>query len=202
MGNAENPERHPGLESRKEALEKEIRQRFSGSDRTFLKKLPVMQSYEAYYKRFGKSYHVQLQVESVAFKGKGIPRVAALVEAMFMAELKNMLLTAGHDLSYIQGSVALDAAAGTESFTMLNGKEQILKAGDMMMSDGQGVISSVLYGPDHRTRIRSDTGSVLFAVYAPQGIPTDTVREHLKDIRSNVLLVSPGAETELIGVYP
>jgi hypothetical protein len=34
----------------------------------------------------------------VALKGKAIPRQAALVEAMFMAELENLILTAGHDL--------------------------------------------------------------------------------------------------------
>ena len=44
-------------------------------------------AYNACYKGFKKTYHVQLQLESVALKGRSIPRVAALMEAMFMAEL-------------------------------------------------------------------------------------------------------------------
>ena len=63
----------------------------------------MIQAYAAYYERFNKTYHVQLQLESVALKGKSIPRVSALVEAMFMAELENLLLTAGHDLDVVQG---------------------------------------------------------------------------------------------------
>ena len=46
---------------------------------------------------------------------------------------------------------------GTESYTLLRGDEQILKAGDMMISDGMGVVSSIVYGPDQRTQITDAT---------------------------------------------
>ena len=113
MHNVVNPESHPALDKRKEELETRLRARFSGHDRAALKALPTIQAYNAYYKRFKKSYHVQLQLESVALKGKSIPRVAALVEAMFVAELKNLLLTAGHDLEAVEMPVRLDVAEGT-----------------------------------------------------------------------------------------
>lgn len=45
-----------------------------------------------------KTYHVALQFESVVFKGKALlNNVAALDESMIMAELDDLLLTAGHD---------------------------------------------------------------------------------------------------------
>ena len=196
-----NPSRHAALDGRKAELENQLRSRFSGGDRETLRALPPIQAYNAYYRRFKKTYHVQLQLESVALKGKPIPRVSALVEAMFMAELKNLLLTAGHDLEAIQGSVKLDASTGDERYVMLNGQEQILTAGDMMMADAGGVISSVLYGPDRRTRITVGTSHVLFAVYAPPGIGEQAVYQHLHDIRANVVLAAPEAETELLQVY-
>ncbi len=84
---------------------------------------------------------------------------------------------------------------------MLNGKQQTLTAGDMCMTDGQGVISSVLYGPDSRTRITPTTRRVLFAVYAPPGIAPTAVSAHLHDIQSNVMLVAPDAEVELARLY-
>jgi hypothetical protein len=65
----------------------------------------------------------------------------------------------------------------------------------MMMVDGEGIISTVLHGPDERTRIRPETRDVLFAAYAPVGIGEEEVRHHLVDIRANVLLVAPHAET-------
>ena len=196
-----NPAQHPELERRKEELESQLRSQFGGYDRADLRALPTLQAYHNYYKRFKKTYHVQLQLESVVFKGKSIPRVAALVEAMFMAELKNLLLTAGHDLDVLQTPVKLDISDGTELYIKINGQEQILKADDMMIADAQGVISSVLYGPDQRTRITSETQGVLFTVYAPPGIGEEMVRQHLQDIRENVTLVAPEARVDMLEVF-
>ncbi len=195
-----NPERHAALDKRKEELENQLRARFSDYDRAALKALPTIQAYNAYYKRYKKTYHVQHQLESVAFKGKPIPRVAALVEVMFVAELKNLLLTAGHDLDAVQVPVKLDVAEGSERYIRLNGQEQGLKPGDMMIADAQGVISCVLYGPDRRTRITPETRQVLFTVYAPPGIGEQAVHDHLQDIQANVLLVAPQADVELLEV--
>jgi len=188
-----NPQRHPALDERKEELEKELRTHYAGYDRADMKALPVLEAYGAYYRRFRKTYHVRLQLESVVFKSKSIPAVAALVEAMFVAELKNLLLTAGHDLAAVKEPVGVDVAEGSERYVLLNGQEQQLKPGDMMIGDAVGVISSVLYGPDQRTRITPETKQGLFTVYAPPGIGNDAVQKHLEDIRDNVLLVAPQA---------
>jgi len=57
-------------------------------------------------------------------------------------------------------------------------------------------------GPDRRTRITPETGDVLFAVYASAGVGDHAVRDHLEDIRANVLLVAPGAEPGLPATLP
>jgi DNA/RNA-binding domain of Phe-tRNA-synthetase-like protein len=201
LRNVANPRHHPALDERKQELERTLRSRFSNSDRASLKALPTIQAYNAYYKRYKKSYHVQLQLESIVFKGKSIPRVSALVEAMFMTELKNQLLTAGHDLDVVQLPAQGDTAQGGEIYVGMSGREQILKQGDMMISDARGVISSILYGPDQRTRITPETKGVLFTVYAPPGIEPQTVLDHLQDIRSNVILIAPEAEVILQNVF-
>lgn len=201
MRNVTNPERHNALDKRKEELENQLRSRFADRDRAFIKALPIIQAYNAYCKLYRKTYHVQLQLESVVFKGKSIPRVSALIETMFMAELKNLLLTAGHDWGALARPVTIDVAEGNERYVRLNGQEQQLKPGDMMIADGQGIISSVLYGPDLRTRITSETREALFTVYAPPGIGEQAVHEHLHDIRANVLLVAPEADVEVLEVY-
>jgi DNA/RNA-binding domain of Phe-tRNA-synthetase-like protein len=201
MRNVTNPDRHPALESRKEELQRQIRSRFSGYSRAELKAHPPLPAYAGYYKRYKKTYHVQLQLESVVLKDKSIPRVAALVEAMFMAELKNLLLTAGHDLGAMELPVTLGVSNGDETYVMLNGKEQVLKPGDMMISDALGVISSVVYGPDRRARITPETREVFFSVYAPPGIGEEAVRQHLQDIQANVTLFAPQARTESLEVY-
>ncbi len=199
LRNAANPAQHPYLVGLKADLEAQLRARFA--DRAALRALPAIQAYEAYFKPFKKTYHVLLQAESVAVKGRPIPSAGALVEAMFLAELKNSLLTAGHDLEAIRGPVTLGVATGSERYVMLNGQEQTLKAGDMFMADGDGVISDVIYGPDRRTRIAPETTDVLYAVYAPPGIGEDAVRRHLDDIRSIVQRAAPAARVEALQVY-
>ncbi len=201
MRGVTNPPHDTALESRKEELVSHLRDRCGGMDRAAISALPVLQAYDAYFKRYKKTYHVQLQLESLVFKGKTIPSVACLVEAMFMAELKNLLLTAGHDLDALELPIHLDVARGDEQYRMLNGQEQSPKAGDMLMADGKGIISTVLYGPDQRTPIKSQTKNVFFTTYAPSGISKSAVKEHLLDIESNVRLFAPQAQTEQLEVF-
>jgi DNA/RNA-binding domain of Phe-tRNA-synthetase-like protein len=196
-----NPASHAGLESRKEALISELRSRYGNMDRSQMVTLPILQAYDAYYKRFKKTYHVQLQLESILFKGKSIPSVAGLVEAMFMAEVKNMLLTAGHDLDALQLPVRLDVTKGEEVYPLMRGQEQQVKAGDMMISDGKGIISNIIYGPDQRTQIRPETLNVVYTVYAPKGISEAAVKGHLEDIERYVRLFAPQAQTEMLQVF-
>ena len=196
-----NPVHHAALESQKAALEQELRKQFSGQDRAAIASHPILRAYAEYYRRFKKTYHIQLQLESIVLKGKSIPTVAGLVEAMFMAEMKDMLLTAGHDLDALQLPLSLDVATGTEQYTLLRGEQQTLKAGDMMISDQVGVISSIVHGPDQRTQITPDTRDVIFTVYAPPGINEQTVAQHLQSIKENLLLFAPQAQVELFEIY-
>jgi DNA/RNA-binding domain of Phe-tRNA-synthetase-like protein len=202
MRGVANPATHAAIDQLRTRTEQELRARFAGADRRALLSLPHIQANTAYYRRFDKTYHVVLQIESVALKGKPIPRVSTLVEVMFIAELRNQLLTAGHDLAAVRPPVSVGVGRGDERYTTLNGRDQALKAGDMLMRDAEGIISSVLYGPDRRSRIMPGTTAVLFAVYAPAGIGETAVREHLEDIRAGVLLIAPEARTEALALCP
>ena len=201
MRNASNPAHHAELEKQKIELEERLRSQFAGQDRAVISNHPVLQAYSEYYRRFKKTYHVQLQLESIVLKGKSIPSVAALVESMFMAEVKNMLLTAGHDLDTLQLPLTLDVTTGSESYVLLRGENQTVKAGDMIISDGLGIISNIIYGPDQRTQITADTRNVVFTVYAPNGIAESAIAQHLRDIQANVMSVAPSAQVELLEVY-
>lgn len=196
-----NPAQHAGLESQKVALEEQLRAQFSGQDRAAIASHPVLHAYAEYYRQFKKTYHIQLQLESIVLKGKSIPSVAALVEAMFMAEMQDMLLTAGHDLDIVQLPLTLSVATGEERYILLRGEEQVLKPGDMLISDREGVISSIVYGPDRRTQITPATQNVIFTVYAPPGIPERNVLEHLQHIKDYVLVFAPQSQVELLKVY-
>jgi DNA/RNA-binding domain of Phe-tRNA-synthetase-like protein len=197
MSGVANPECDDRLEARKAALEEQMRATYA--TREELTACQAVGAYREYYKRFDKTYPVLLQMESVAVKGKRFPRAAALVEAMFMAEVKNGLLTAGHDLDVLAAPLTLDVADG-EGYTGISGREQATKAGDMLIRDRAGIISSIICGPDHRTRITAATTRALFVVYAPQGVERAMIERHFDDIAANVLLIAPGARIEYRGI--
>lgn len=196
-----NPAHDPALEAQKVALEEQLRKQFSGQDRGRIASHPILRAYAEYYRPFKKTYHIQLQLESIVLKGKSIPSVAALVEAMFMAEMKDLLLTAGHDLDTLRLPLTLDVATGNETYTLLRGEEQTLKPGDMMISDQIGVISSILYGPDQRTQITPETSNVIFTVYAPPGIEENMVVGHLQHIQEYVMIFAAQAQVEPLKIY-
>jgi DNA/RNA-binding domain of Phe-tRNA-synthetase-like protein len=201
MHDVSNPAHHPDLERQKTALEEQVRAQFAGQDRAGLASHPILQAYSEYYRHFKKTYHIQLQLESLVLKGKSIPSVAALVEAMFMAEMKDLLLTAGHDLDALQPPLTLDVTTGNETYTLLRSEQQVLKPGDMLIRDQVGVISSIIYGPDQRTQITSKTHNVIFTAYAPAGIETQTVEGHLGNIRDYVMIIAPQAQVESLKIY-
>jgi DNA/RNA-binding domain of Phe-tRNA-synthetase-like protein len=201
MHDVSNPPQHPALEAKKAALEEELRAQHAGQDRAGIASHPVLRAYDAYYRQFKKTYHIQLQLESIVLKGKSIPSVAALVESIFMAEMQDLLLTAGHDLDTLHLPLTLDVTTGAEQYTLLRGNEQTLKPGDMMIRDQVGIISSIIYGPDQRTQITSNTRNVVFTAYAPPGIDEQTVAGHLEHIQENVMVFAPQAQIELLKVY-
>jgi DNA/RNA-binding domain of Phe-tRNA-synthetase-like protein len=170
MHHVANPAAHAKLQERKVMLQEALREQFAGYDRAALKKHSPLREYHAYYKRFKKSYHVQLQLESLLFKGKSIPNVAALVEVMFMAELSSQLLTAVHDLNKVQLPIRVDVSTGKERYIRMNGREQQLKRNDMFIADGESVLSSIIYCADQRTSITSETQNVLFTVQDEDGL--------------------------------
>ena len=68
-------------------------------------------------------------------------------------------------------------------------------------SELEGITSSIIYGPDRRTRITPDTQNALFVVYAPPGIEESHVLQHLQDIQKYVQIISPESTIDLIQVY-
>ena len=156
--------------------------------------------YATYFRRHKKSYPVLGQLESVLLKGKSIPPVGVPIETMFLAEIKNLLLTAGHDLDSIKGTLSINVATECISYTGLSGKEQQLVNHDLYLSDEAGVLSSVLNGPDYRTKITESTRNAFYFVYGVEGITETLIQEHLNTIFVYLSQAAKGVELQSIEV--
>ena len=184
------------LGERKRTTEALLRERYHGLTRQDIASLPVMWAYVRYYKGFSKTYHVQLQVESLVSKGKSLPDVTPLVDANFVAEVDTLVLTAGHDAAKLQDPVSIDVSRDGDQMTQMSGALKPLLAGDMIMRDAGGVSCSIIYGQDNRSPISAGTAHVLYVAYAPAGVPVDAVEAQLQKIEENVRLFAPAAVVE------
>jgi DNA/RNA-binding domain of Phe-tRNA-synthetase-like protein len=202
LSGVENTCPSPELDAQKRETEARLRERCKGFSRPDFLALPVMSAYEQYYKRFNKTYHVQLQVESIVLKGKSLPNVSPLVDANFVAEVETLVLTAGHDAAKLQGAISVDVSLDADRITQMNGSSKEIRAGDMVMRDAGGVCCSILYGQDNRSPISPATTRVLYVAYAPAGVPAETVAGQLAKIEGNVRLFSPKAKVEQHRLLP
>jgi DNA/RNA-binding domain of Phe-tRNA-synthetase-like protein len=170
-----NRPRTTAIDADRRMVETRLRERFPENA---IDGASLASAYAGYFRRFGSRYPVVHQAKTI-IAGHPIASDSALVEVMFTAELDSLVLTSGHDLPSLQDPLSVDVAGAGDTYTKLSGKEQRLRAGDMVVRDATGIIASVLYGPDHRTRIRDGTTAALFGAWCPQGIAPSTVEAHL-----------------------
>jgi len=190
------PHSAPALVERKGQIVARLRERYAAFTRPDFLALPPMPAYERYYKRFGKTYHVLLQLESIVLKGKDLPNVSPLVDANFAAEVQTLILTAGHDVGRLSEPVVMDISRPGEEMTLMSGAVKAILAGDMIMRDPGGICCSIIYGQDNRSPISRQTTHVLYVSYAPAGVPGEMVEAHLRQIVEHVRLFSPAAVLE------
>lgn len=193
VGPVDNTPRATPLDEAKAALAAQLRARYGGWSRAKLLELDVLAAYKNYYRQFDKTYHVQLQLESIVHKHKSLPAISPMVDAGFAAELESLILTAAHDAEALIPPVSISASTGAEQMLSLGGSLKQLKAGDMIMLDAQDVVCSILYGQDQRTPLAPHSRQVLYVAYAPAGITAAQVNAHLETILHYVHIGAPGA---------
>ena len=178
----------------KRAVEALLHERFSGET---IDADPVARAYAGYFRRYGGRYPVVHQAKTV-LAGRPIESASALVEVMFTAELDSLILTSGHDRRALRCPLAVDVAVTGDVYNKLSGRDQMLRAGDMVVRDADGIIASVAYGPDARTRLRPDSAAVFFGAWCPAGISAAPVQAHLERLVALLRLEWPAAVVEAV----
>lgn len=186
----------PALNARKRELEARLRERYRSFTRRDFLALPTMAAYDRYYARFDKTYHVQLQLESLVLKGKSLPDVSPAVDANFMAEVETLILTASHDVAKLRGAILMDVTQAGERLLQMNGALKELRVGDMVMRDAEGVCCTIIYGQDARSPISAATTHALYVAYAPPGVAPNSVISQLHSIEAHVRLFAPDVVVE------
>jgi DNA/RNA-binding domain of Phe-tRNA-synthetase-like protein len=193
LAQVENARGSSALESYKREVEEQLRTAHRGFSRSAFRAHPVLSAYHQYYKRFKKTYHVLLQIESIALRQKRLPTISPLVDANFIAEMQTFVLTAGHDVARLREPVSIDISREGDSITQMSGETRAMRQGDMVMRDAKGICCSIIYGQDNRSPISPATDHVLYVSYGPPGVPPEALSRQLQQVEEHVRLVSPSA---------
>ena len=200
IAHVDNATPAPALDAEKRRIEKSLRAKHADQTRAQLIAAPVLGDYVRYYKRFEKTYHVLLQLESLVLKGKALPTVTPLVDANFAAELETLVLTAGHDAAKLQPPLFIDVSRAGDTMVQMNGAIRSIPAGDMVMRDAGGMSCSILYGQDNRSAIAASSTHALYVAYAPPGVPHAAIRRQLEGILAYVRICTPACTLEQMRV--
>jgi DNA/RNA-binding domain of Phe-tRNA-synthetase-like protein len=196
ISGVDNNQPAPVLDQKKRVIEERLRKKYADFSHNDFLELPVMGAYHRYYRKFGYTYHILLQLESVVFKGKSLPNVSPLVDANFAAELDTLILTAGHDVAQLEEPVAIDVACEGDQIVQMSGKQKDVPIGDMLMRDAKDISCTIFRGQDNRSPISKTTTHVLYVSYAPAGIEEAQVQTQLDMMEKHVRLFSPECVTE------
>ena len=186
-----NRKRNEILEERKRTLEREIKEKYTEVDKD-----TVIHYYNTYFKLWKKTYPIEYQIKTVKSGGK-FPQVSVIVDCMFIAELKNRILTSGHDLDEIKGDLTFDISQGGEQYLKIDGRKQELKKNDIVLKDNEGILASILYGPARRTSISLKTKNPLFFAWCPYAMDEEIIMRHLNEIFQNLKSVFESISSEI-----
>ncbi len=156
----------------------------------------MIKNYDSYFKQWKKTYPIEFQIKTIK-DGRRFPKVSALVDVMFLAELNSCILTSGHDLDKIQGNLTFDVSSGGENYLKLNGQEQKLKQNDVILKDGEGLLASILYGPARRTSITMKAKNALYFAWCPYITDEELIKAHLNEILSYISNISETITSEI-----
>lgn len=186
-----NRKRNEILEERKRTLERDIKEKYADVDKD-----SMIHYYNNYFKLWRKTYPIEYQIKTVKSGGK-FPQVSVIVDCMFIAELKNRILTSGHDLDEIKGDLTFDISQGGEQYLKIDGRKQELKKNDVVLKDNEGILASILYGPARRSSISRKTKNVIFFAWCPYTMDENIIMRHLSDIFLNLRGVFESITSEI-----
>jgi DNA/RNA-binding domain of Phe-tRNA-synthetase-like protein len=134
-------------------------------------------TYDRFFQSFG--FECPLPKHLTRTINSGFPRYNLMVDAHFMAEMCTGILVAVTDYDRIEGKLTLDVAREGETSAGMGGRQFVMKEGEIVLRDEKDIICVLCQGADEKTKVKDDTGNVLFYAYAVPGIDAIYLREGL-----------------------
>jgi len=168
-----------GLEDFKDELMKRVRERY---DLESLRDLPAFRAYRDFFWRAGidptKNRPAAEALIRRILQGRPLPRVNTLVDAYNLASVQTEVALAAFDAERLRGDLLMRFATGGEEFTGIGMEGPVaLRGGEVVVSDGAGLVAVYPHRDAERTKVAEATRSVLLLVCGVPGIPEETLAD-------------------------
>ena len=117
-----------------------------------------------------------------------------------MAEIQHQLLTAGYDIKNLGPTYTVRLGDGETEFEGIGGTSRKPPKNDIVFSNGESILGSIICGPDHEHRIQQTTKDVLFAIYGVPGITKEQMENHFASVQRYVEMISPDSKIDFIEI--
>jgi len=188
-------ETHPELEALKDKVTAAAFSRYQGVN---LGSLERIQAYREVYRSFGvdpgsRSSSLEALLRRVV-RGRDLPLVNTVVDALNAASVEMMVAAAAYDLGRLSLPVTLRFAQKGETFSQIGGTEQTaLETGELVYADQTQVICwDFNYRDADATKITLETTDVLLIVDGCGTIQAEDVQETLDLAASRIIRYSGG----------
>ena len=121
-------------------------------------------------------------MESIFVKKHDFPKTNPAIQALFLTELKYGVLAAVCDMDKMNEPFSIEVADGEETYIGMEGELTTLKRGDIYLRDANGIVVSIIYGQDLRTRVSDYTKNIMFIVKGVEGVSSDIINSALTDL--------------------
>lgn len=154
-----------------------------------------MNAFESFFTQNG--FCSPLAAQLTAVQKKGLPPANPFVRALLMSEVRTGILMGVQDSAAIKGPLICDVARQGESFPGMRGEIRC-QEGEIVLRDSDGIIATLLQGPDRRTRITKSTRDVAFFIFSVPGIDIADVNEGVDAVQS---LLKPACNLMSTRIY-
>jgi DNA/RNA-binding domain of Phe-tRNA-synthetase-like protein len=156
-----------------------------------LKDEPILRAYRDFYWRVGID-PTKIRPASEALlrrvlQGKELPRINTLVDAYNLASMKTRISIAAFDASHLHGDITMRNAREGEGFLGIGMDEPVvLRGGEVVCEDAEGLVAIYPYRDAHRTRVTVATTETVFMTCGVPGVEPHLLMEAAETTREFV----------------
>ncbi|MFQ5761684.1 MAG: B3/4 domain-containing protein [Candidatus Bathyarchaeia archaeon] len=163
------------LESLKEAVARETRGRYSLET---IKDAPSFRAYRAFFWRINIDPTKNRPAAEALIRrlvgGKPFPTINTLVDAYNVSSVRSEIALATFDAAKLKGDLTMDFAAGGEHFQGIGmDSPQILKGGEVIISDAENVVALYPHRDADYSKVTEATDQILLLVCGVPGISSE-----------------------------